>query len=108
MLLFSPKQHKSVMQQPGHLRHWPNIHRINELYANGGIASEIHPVISRLLMHATLQCPNGVTWDWRMATLKWKQNHQAAQGKESWMKKRNAKILNSEEYTHAETLIMYA
>jgi hypothetical protein len=31
-----------------------------------------------------------------MATLKWKQNHQAAQGKESWMKKRNAKILNSE------------
>lgn len=41
-----------------------------QLYANGEIASEIHPVISKLLMHATLQYPNGMNWDWKMATLK--------------------------------------
>ena len=52
------------------------------------IASEINPVISKLLMHATLQCPNSVTWDWKMATLKRKQKHQAAQGKENWIKKK--------------------
>lgn len=38
---------------------------------------------------------------------KWEQKYQAAQGKEKWWK-RNARNLNSEEYTNAETLIMYA
>lgn len=40
-----------------------------------------------------------------MATPKWELKYQVARGekKEMWMKKRNAKILNSEEYTHTQT-----